>query len=177
MIEWVWAARLSWRAGPAVGRASGVFLGEPEGSTANIQFQEVVVAVLQTELTHFSNQAEAPVLDLAPGIEAAVLSGLHGEQVMMVINTTQPGCGVSPHSHPHEQIGIVLEGEATYRIGDEERIVEKGDVYHVPANVPHCTACIGDEPTVMLEVFYPVREDFLARIRAGGRWGADRPPF
>ena len=51
------------------------------------------------------------------------------------------------------------------RIGDEERLVQTGDFYRIPPNVPHCDTCIGDEPFVMLDVFYPVREDFLAQMK------------
>ncbi|MFQ6053778.1 MAG: cupin domain-containing protein, partial [Candidatus Bathyarchaeia archaeon] len=92
-----------------------------------------------------------------------VLTGLHGERMMMVLNATLPGHTVPTHSHPHEQIGMVYGGEAILRIGGEERRVRKGDFYRIPANVPH-----SDEPFIMLDIFHPVREDFLEKI---GRTG------
>jgi len=75
---------------------------------------------------------------------------------------------VPTHSHPHEQIGMVYSGRAILRIGEEEREVGPGGFYCIPAGVPHSDACLGDEPFVMLDVFYPVREDFIARCESGG---------
>jgi quercetin dioxygenase-like cupin family protein len=45
--------------------------------------------------------------------------------------------------------------------------VKKGDFYCIPSNVPHGDTCIGDQPFVMLDIFYPVREGFLERLREG----------
>jgi len=95
------------------------------------------------------------------GLETTILTGLHGEKMMMVFNTTQPGHTVSLHSHPHEQVGMVYSGRARLRIGDEERMVKKGDFYCIPANIPHSDICLGREPFVMLDIFYPVREDLI----------------
>ncbi len=85
--------------------------------------------------------------------------------MMMVLNATLPGHKVPLHSHPHEQVGMVYSGKAVLKIGDEERTVRKGDFYCIPANVPHSDICIGDEPFVMLDIFYPVREDFIQKLR------------
>ena len=82
----------------------------------------------------------------------------------MVLNATLPGHTVPTHSHPHEQIGMVYGGRAVLRIRDEERIVGKGDFYCIPGGVPHSDTCIGDKPFVMLDIFYPVREDFIEKL-------------
>ncbi|MGC8654529.1 MAG: cupin domain-containing protein, partial [Candidatus Kryptoniota bacterium] len=68
------------------------------------------------------------------------------------------------HSHPHEQIGMVYAGSARLQIGEEEHIVNKGDFYCIPANIPHGDTCISNEPFVMLDIFYPVREDFIDKL-------------
>ncbi|MCS7364702.1 MAG: cupin domain-containing protein [archaeon GB-1867-035] len=98
------------------------------------------------------------------GLETIVLTGLHGERMMMVLNITLPGHSVPLHSHPHEQVGMVYGGKAILRLGDKERIVKKGDFYCVPANVPHSDIALGDEPFIMLDIFYPIREDFIERV-------------
>jgi quercetin dioxygenase-like cupin family protein len=103
------------------------------------------------------------------GLETTVLTGLHGEQMMMVLNATMPGHSVPTHSHPHEQIGMVYGGRAILRIGEQERIVEEGDFYRIPAGVPHSDVTLGDEPFVMLDIFYPLREDFLDRVEQSMR--------
>lgn len=100
-----------------------------------------------------------------PGLETVLLTGFHGEQMMMVLNTTLPGCTVPMHSHPHEQIGMVHSGEALLRIGDEERTVRKGDFYCIPSGILHGDTCISEEPFVMLDIFYPVRQDFIEKLR------------
>ncbi len=113
---------------------------------------------------YFPSLPEAPRLRPVPGLETTVLTGRHGERMMMVLNATQPGCTVPMHTHPHEQIGMVYSGSALLRIGGEERVVVKGDFYCIPSSVAHGDTCLGDEPFVMLDIFYPVREDFLAAI-------------
>lgn len=114
----------------------------------------------------FINLDQAVQFTQFPGLETTILTGLHGEQMMMALNATLPGHSVPSHSHPHEQIGMVYAGKAILRIGDEQRAVQKGDFYCIPANVAHSDTCLGDEPFVMLDIFYPVREDFIAKIKA-----------
>lgn len=119
----------------------------------------------QEKLSLFINPAEAPEFIQMVGLRTKILTGLHGEKMMMTLNTTLPGHAVPQHSHPHEQIGMVYSGKARLCIGDEERIVQKGDFYCIPSNVPHSDTCIGDESFVMLDVFYPVREDFIRKLK------------
>ncbi|MEK7310162.1 MAG: cupin domain-containing protein [Planctomycetota bacterium] len=121
--------------------------------------------MIQGKIPYFVNPADAPKLTQMPGLETTILTGLHGEKMMMVFNATLPGHTVPMHSHHHEQIGLVYTGKAVLRIGDEERVVQKGDFYCIPANVSHSDTCIGDEPFVMLDIFYPVREDFIEKLK------------
>ena len=106
-----------------------------------------------------------PTFSQMEGLETTVLTGLYGERTMMVLNATLPGQTVPVHSHPHEQVGVVYSGRAILRIGDEEREVGPGDCYCIPGGVPHGDTALGAEPFVMLDIFYPVREDFLAQVR------------
>jgi quercetin dioxygenase-like cupin family protein len=116
---------------------------------------------LSTRPAYFIELEQAPKFAQMEGLETTVLTGLHGEQMMMALNATLPGHSVPTHSHPHEQVGIVYRGRAILRIGEEERVVQKGDFYCIPAGVPHSDTTLGDEPFVMLDIFYPVREDFI----------------
>jgi quercetin dioxygenase-like cupin family protein len=117
---------------------------------------------------YFVDPQWAPKFTQMEGLQTTVLTGLHGEQMMMVLNATLPGHSVPTHSHPHEQIGMVYRGRAILRIGDEEREVGPGDFYCIPAGVPHSDTTLGNEPFVMLDVFYPVRDDFAARCKSEG---------
>jgi quercetin dioxygenase-like cupin family protein len=99
------------------------------------------------------------------GLETTILVGLHGDKMMMmVLSATLPGHTVPLHSHPHEQIGMVYSGRAVLRIGGEERTVRRGDFYRIPVEVQHGDTCIGEKPFVMLDIFYPVREDFIQKL-------------
>lgn len=108
----------------------------------------------------FVDPSTAPKIVPSAGLETRVLTGLSDERMMMVLSATLPGHTVSIHTHPNEQVGMVHSGKAILRIGTEERVVEKGDFYCIPANVPHGDTCLGDEPFVMLDIFCPPREDF-----------------
>lgn len=117
-------------------------------------------------LQHFIDRSKAPKIIQMRGLETTILKGLHGEKMMMVLNATLPGHSVPLHSHLHEQIGVVYGGRAKLRIGDEEHLVNKGDFYSIPANVPHSDTVIGDEPFVMLDIFCPIREDFIEKLQS-----------
>lgn len=119
----------------------------------------------QTKARHFIESASAPKILQMKGLETTILSGLDGEKMMMVLSATLPGNSVPTHSHPHEQVGVVCSGKAELRIGAEQRVVQKGDFYCIPANTPHSDTCIGEEQFVMLDVFYPIREDFVEKLK------------
>lgn len=118
----------------------------------------------EKKIPYFIDLSKAPKIVQMEGLETFILTGMHGEKMMMVLNVTLPGYTVPLHSHPHKQIGMVYSGKGKLRIGDEERIVEKGDFYCIPANVPHSDTTIGDEPFIMLDIFYPIREDFIEKL-------------
>lgn len=66
---------------------------------------------------------------------------------------------VPSHSHPHEQCGTVISGEATFIIGGEERTLRAGDCYMIPGGIEH-EVRVHDAPAVVLDVFAPVREAY-----------------
>jgi len=113
---------------------------------------------------YFINPKKGIKFSQFEGLETTILTGLSGEKMMMAFNSTLPGHTVPMHSHKHEQIGVIYSGKAKLRIGDEERIVNKGDLYCIPANTPHGDTCLGEEPFVMLDIFYPIRKDFLSKV-------------
>ena len=114
---------------------------------------------------YFIDPDKAPHFSPMEGIDSAVLTGLAGENIMMVLTTIQPGCDVPEHKHPHEQVGMVRSGKARIKIGGKEHVVEKGDVCVFPSNIPHSARCLGDAPFVMLDIFNPAREDFIEQIK------------
>ncbi|HXX37603.1 MAG TPA: cupin domain-containing protein [bacterium] len=102
-------------------------------------------------------------LNVLPGKELAkgvTMRPLAGEHVMMSYVDLAPHSAVPLHSHPHEQLGVVLEGEIEMQIGDERRSLRTGDAYVIPGGTPHGARATHERARV-LDIFYPLREDYL----------------
>jgi quercetin dioxygenase-like cupin family protein len=84
---------------------------------------------------------------------------VHGEQMTLAVVELEPGAVAAEHSHENEQLGIVLRGTITFRVGDEQRELGPGETWCIPGNTPH-EATAGPEGTVVIDVFAPPRDDF-----------------
>ena len=69
------------------------------------------------------------------------------------------GSVVPNHNHPHEQTGYMISGRMTFTIDGEDHNAEAGDSWSIPGNVEHSVKV--HEDSVVIEVFSPVREDYL----------------
>jgi len=98
-----------------------------------------------------------PEREVRPGVYLRILPG---ERVMFSAVRFEPHAIVPTHHHPHEQMGIVLEGELELWIQDERRTLRSGDMYTVPPNVPHGAETKGAS-CLVLDVFHPLREDYV----------------
>jgi len=96
---------------------------------------------------------------LADGVEIRLVPA---ERMTMVFFHLEPEAEIPEHSHPHEQVGTVLKGSIVLVIGEEKRIVNEGDAYHIPSNMVHSGRCLGSNSEV-LDVFSPPREDYLQK--------------
>jgi quercetin dioxygenase-like cupin family protein len=67
-----------------------------------------------------------------------------------------------PHSHPHEQITYVAEGELFLFMSDRKYRLSKGDVFLAPSDVPHCIQTLSSHVR-LIDSFSPVRKDFLKK--------------
>jgi quercetin dioxygenase-like cupin family protein len=104
----------------------------------------------------FVTPGECSRHQIFPGVQIQTCAG---EQMMLSLVEFEPHAVVQPHSHPHEQMGMLLEGELTFTIGDETRTIRPGEMWRIPGGVVHqCVA--GDEPVKALDVFHPVRDDY-----------------
>jgi len=63
------------------------------------------------------------------------------------------------HEHPHTQVTYVASGAFEMTIGDEKKVIRKGDGYFVPPNVLHGCVCL--EAGMLIDCFTPMREDFV----------------
>ena len=81
------------------------------------------------------------------------------ERMMLSLVDLAPRSVVEEHSHPHEQVGMVVSGRAVFVIGGEERTLGPGDLYRIPGGVKHKVRAL-EEPVQALDIFTPVREEY-----------------
>ena len=94
--------------------------------------------------------------EVAPGI---LLNLAWGERLMIARVAMQPHSAMPLHNHPHEEMGMVLEGETQFIIGNAVSNLKKGDVFLAPPNIKH-RAITDDQAVVILEVWSPPREEY-----------------
>ena len=97
-----------------------------------------------------------PPRTLAPGVTAKIASG---ERMMFSLVTLAPDAVVPTHSHPHEQMGMMVSGTMAFTIEGETRVLSGNDMYFVPGGVPHA-AKGGPGGAVALDAFSPPREEY-----------------
>ena len=54
-----------------------------------------------------------------------------------VVITREANAETEIHEHPFEAKALILDGELSIRVDDEERAYRIGDVFHLPAHKPH----------------------------------------
>ena len=100
---------------------------------------------------------EQKLIDLGGGVTRRILS--YDENLMSVEVAFETGSEGAVHTHPHTQCSYVLSGKFSYSVEDEAVELNPGDSIVVPANLPHGTVCL--EKGMLLDVFTPMREDFI----------------
>ena len=99
-----------------------------------------------------------PWEDVGKGLQRQIFG--HDDKVMMVKVKFEKGAIGSLHSHPHSQVTYIESGEFEMTIGDDKKLIKKGDGFYVPPDVLHGILCI--EEGMLIDVFSPMREDFIA---------------
>lgn len=88
-----------------------------------------------------------------------IARAVEGERLTLAVIELDPDSVVPEHSHENEQLGIVLSGSLTFRVGDEVGDLGPGGTWRIPANTPH-EVHTGPEGAVVIDVFAPVRADW-----------------
>ena len=99
-----------------------------------------------------------------------------GENASLAVVELAPDALVPGHQHVHEQLGICVEGEITFTIGEETRTLGPGGTWRIPSDRPH-HAVAGPHGAVVIDIFAPVRADWAGLPRSApraGRWPTDR---
>ncbi len=105
----------------------------------------------------FTARNDVEPVEMFPGVARRTLNS--GERTTLAEIDLAAGSAVPEHTHHHEQIGYVVRGRVRFRIGSESRELAAGDSYLVPGGVPHEVAALED--AVCIDIFSPVREEFL----------------
>ncbi len=98
-----------------------------------------------------------------PGIRMKTLC--YGARTLMTEFLLERASVLPLHSHPHEQIGYLVKGHIRLRVGEKEHDVKVGDSWCVPSGVEHGAQSLED--SIAVEVFSPVREDYLPDPQRG----------
>jgi quercetin dioxygenase-like cupin family protein len=118
-------------------------------------------------MEHF-NWDSVPLEVMSDMISRKVISG---EKAMIAQVFLKKDAVVPEHRHESEQVTYILEGALKFELEGKEVVVHKGEVLRIPSNVPHRAVALED--TLDLDVFSPIREDWLAKddayLRRGDR--------
>ena len=90
-----------------------------------------------------------------------VVRAVHGDRITLGVVELEPDSLVPEHNHENEQLGMVLSGSVTFRVGDESRELGPGGIWRIPANAPH-EVRTGPKGAVVIDVFAPTRGDWSA---------------
>jgi quercetin dioxygenase-like cupin family protein len=108
----------------------------------------------------FYNKDGSGYKQVLEGIQLKTL--VHGEKTLLAEFRLSKGCNLPKHSHPHEQTGYLVSGQLRLSIGRETFEVGPGDSWCIPGDIEHGAEVLED--TVAVEVFSPVREDYLPDV-------------
>jgi quercetin dioxygenase-like cupin family protein len=136
--------------GISYGQLSYRAIKKPNGWSPSTPKEEAAMSIYFPEAKDLSRRL------IFPGVSITTCAA---EKMMMSHVDLEPGAVVPEHSHPHEQVGMVLAGKAIFYIGDESKTLGAGDMYRIPGNVRHRVVAL-EEPVRALDIFYPVREDY-----------------
>ena len=105
----------------------------------------------------FNFYQESGYTERLPGIRQK--TRVFGVNTLMAEFLLNRGSILPVHAHPYEQTGYLVKGRLRLRIGEQELEVGPGDAWCIPLNVEHGAQVLED--SVAVEVFSPVREDYL----------------
>jgi quercetin dioxygenase-like cupin family protein len=82
-----------------------------------------------------------------------------GSQTMFARILLKKGCVVPEHSHPNEQLAIIVSGKIEFTVAGVSRVLGQGEVLVIPGGVPHAATALED--TEDWDIFSPPRQDWI----------------
>lgn len=91
------------------------------------------------------------------GIDQKTL--VHGDNTLLTEFRLAKGSIVPNHSHPNEQTGYLISGHMVFTVAGNRYTARPGDSWCIGAGIEHSAEVVED--SIAVEVFSPVREDYL----------------
>lgn len=107
----------------------------------------------------FQKRSEDGYIPAVDGIE--MKTTVHGERTLMTEFLLKKGSVLPRHAHPHEQTGYLVSGRILLSIGTDQHDALPGDSWCIGSGIEHEAEILED--SVAVEVFSPVREDYLPK--------------
>jgi mannose-6-phosphate isomerase-like protein (cupin superfamily) len=101
------------------------------------------------ELPHIISRVELPYGTIAHRFEGYRYGDV---DVSFFLVDCPPGGGPVLHTHPYEEVFVMLEGEATFTVGDDAIEVSAGQIVVAPAGVPHKFVNSGSGPLRQVDI-------------------------
>src|SRR5262245_3380714 len=77
-----------------------------------------------------------------------------GREVVQQMSEIQPGVVIAKHTHPGEEVTVVLEGELLLEVAGKPSVTLKaGQAFTVPMGVVHGAKSTGSAPTKMVVTY------------------------
>jgi len=105
----------------------------------------------------FTKHSPEGYIEKLPGVRLKTL--VFGEKTLLTNLIIFKGATIPTHNHIHEQTGFLQSGCLEFLIDGNKIIANPGDSWIIPGNVSHGATAIEDSNVI--EVFSPVREDYL----------------
>ncbi len=113
---------------------------------------------MKKEVTFFKKEE----LKVKSVLKSSQLRAVANEHVMITLFDFGPDDPVMPmHHHPHEQISYIIKGMVEMVVGGKSQILKEGHGVVIPPDVEHGVTSV-EEGSQILDVFYPLREDYLS---------------
>jgi quercetin dioxygenase-like cupin family protein len=105
---------------------------------------------------YFPSSEELGRHTIFPGVEIRTAAA---DKMLVAVVDLASHSVVAEHAHPHEQVGMILEGQVIFFIGDEQKTLGPGDMYRIPGDVRHKVIVL-DQPAKAIDIFCPLREEY-----------------
>jgi len=119
--------------------------------------EQVISVGLANAINAFVEDSSISWNDLGDGVKRKVMT--YNRNLMLVKVAFIKGAIGTLHQHYHTQISFVASGSFEVEVDGKKKILKAGDVFHVEPDLIHGVVCL--EAGVLIDVFNPMREDFV----------------